>query len=206
MNEPLTEQDRARLKPLLDRLAAVTGRKQRVEHWAPNKRYTLVAEIANTDLVVGNLGSAGFALLNTFSFIEAQSVIDRGVVFQCEEVEVIYSIIGTAAATGTAATIPLAPPDRGNFVDFYVKLHDSGSDRDWQNDWVPGNFFASANLGGLVFGDEAHILVSGGSTVNASVQAARAQDGILSNLGFTAVNTHRFQISLIGCQVPLEGA
>jgi len=191
------------LKPYQERLAALKSRADRIAHWDPNKRYVVDFgfDAAEIPTVAGG-ANANFSQNVAFAFKESQVQIDRGVIFLCEEIEVVYSIAGTSVATGTPATFVVAPPRRSQFVDFYLKSRDTGSDREWQNDWVPGNLFQSANLGGLILGDEGHILVSGGAAVFTSIQVAQAAASPTVT-GLTSIQSHKFKVSLIGCQVPL---
>ena len=204
-DDVLSDDDRARLKPLRDRLAALKNRSNRVGHWAPNKRYVIDFELSNA-AIPDVLAGGGFFNNTEFAFREAQALVDRNAVFLCEEIEVIYSIVGTAVSTDMPATLVLSPPWRGLFFDFYLKLRDSGSDREWQNDWIPGSFFQSANLGGLILGDEGHARVSVGSAVFASLQVAQMEEAALVNTGITDITSHQVKVSLIGCQIPLESA
>ncbi len=203
----LTDEDRAILKPFNERLAALRRRKNRTEHWAPNKRYVIDFEIDNSEVPFFFVNGSRDVTSNTeFAFRDSQTNVDQNSVFQCEEIEVIYSLIGTSEATGLPATFVIPPPWRSLFVDFYLKFHDTGSDREWQNDWVPGDFFQSANLGGLILGDEGHMLVSGGAAIVASLQIAKNSVAALTHSGLSEIVQHQVKISLIGCQVPLEGA
>jgi hypothetical protein len=204
-DDVLSEDDKAALKPLYERLAALKSRPGRVGHWAPNKRYVIDFEIANAEIPETTLFR--YDLNTNFAFRETQTNIDRNVIFLCEEIEVVCSIVGVSVATGTPATFVVSAPWRSQFVDFYLKFRDTGSDREWQNDWIPGNFFQSANLGGLILGDEGHALVSGGSAVVVGLQVARNDDTIVDlTSGLEAIETVQFKVSLIGCQIPLEGA
>lgn len=204
--EVLSEDDKALLRPLYERLTALKARKNRVEHWAPNKRYVIDIVVANDEIPI--LPVAYNYVTNTeFFFTEGQTNIDHGKIFLCEEIECIVSAAGTSVTTDAPATFVLQPPWRSEFLDFYLKGRDTGSDREWFSDWVPGNAFASANLGGLTLGDEAHILISGGASAIMSLQVVRNfADVAEEESGLTDIKSYQFKVSLIGCQIPLEGA
>jgi hypothetical protein len=207
-DDALTDDERAQLESRYARLSALMGRPHREQHWRPNKRYAIELEVPDADIPVagGGNSSNAWAVNTDFAFREGQALVEHGKVFLCEEIEVVYSVAGTSVSTGIPATFVIAAPRRSRVVDFYLKFRDTGSDRDWQNDWVPGNFFQSANLGGFILGDEAHAVVSGGSSVFASLQVAKNNSAGLLITGLENIISHKFMVSLIGCQIPLEGA
>ncbi len=201
----LSDEDKAILRPFYERLSALRSRRNRVEHWAPNKRYSVNIEIPKDE--IPEVTSGHYDTNTDFIFREGQTNIDRNVIFLCEEIEVVFSLVGTSVATGEPATFVVSAPWRSEFIDFYLKFRDTGSDREWQNDWIPANLFQSANLGGLILGDEGHALVSGGSALIVSLQAARTSDFVAElESGLVDIVTCEFKVGFIGCQVPLEGA
>ena len=130
---------------------------------------------------------------------QASAVVDRATRFYVQKVESVLQVVGADSA-GFAATVVIPAPLRERAISLEWKVRDSGSDRDWQNDWLPWCLTLSGNL--HPFGvNGAHAVLSGGSEivldVNAQVVATTT-----AIFGMATVTSWLLSFSFIGVEVP----
>lgn len=155
-------------------------------------RYVVTVELPNT---VGTPPPN-----QRFPTVEGNQLVRAGTVFHCESMGVSYLVRGTAA--GVAVQVNLSQFTRLLLLQARFKVRDTGSDREWQNDWVPMEALLSGNVNALPFG-RGRAVVSGGSSIVVSVDAmSTASAFVLSALGLSAVASHVFKFSFYGKEVP----
>ena len=91
----------------------------------------------------------------------ASAVVDRATRFYVKRIESVLQAVGTNS-DGLAATLVIPPPMRERACTFEYKVRDTGSDRNWQNDWLPYSLTLGGNLRGIGF-KKAHAVLSGGA-------------------------------------------
>jgi hypothetical protein len=136
-----------------------------------------------------------------FSPVERTALARKGTIFYVKELDFTLSVVGTAAVTGGAVTLVIPAPTRDLTVLFEYRIRDTGSDRDWQNKWVPGPVALGANINGLRLGT-AHAVVSGGSEIVISLRAQRALS-TAGDLGLASISSFFFQATLSGVEVKI---
>lgn len=134
---------------------------------------------------------------------QASALVDRATRFYVMEVETVLQAVGTDGTGARAVTLVIPPPMRERAVTFEYKVRDTGSDRNWQNDWLPGSLTLSGNLNGFGFNvnELAHAVVSGGSEIVVDVRAQVTAPNA-AFLGLTAVSRWGLTFSFIGVEVP----
>lgn len=134
-----------------------------------------------------------------FPHFEQVAVARQGTIFYVKGMDVVLSAVGTNPITNTARTTVFSPPQRDAIIKFEYRLRDSGSDREWDNDWVPSSTMLGANVNGMRL-DGAHGVVSGGSEI---VVALRAQ---LLAVGADdtppAITRYILEFNFVGVEVP----
>lgn len=179
---------------------AIAEREAKVEALEKRKRgarnYRLVVDLP----LEGVPADGSFAF---FPPLERTAVVRKGTIFYVKEIEAVLSVVGSEVVTGTSVTRVIAPPLREQCINFKYKIRDTGSDRDWQNDWIPGPALLGANINGLRFGT-AHAAVSGGSEIVVNLQA-QLSDATLALLGMSAISSYFFQFNFNGVEVQAPG-
>jgi len=129
----------------------------------------------------------------------ASAVVDRATRFYVTRIESVLQAVGTNNS-GLSATVVIPPPMRERACTFEYKVRDTGSDRNWQNDWLPYSLTLSGNLHGIGF-KRAHAVLSGGAELVLDVRGqvtAPSADFI----GFTVITRWSLSFSFIGVEVP----
>ncbi len=151
----------------------------------------------------GDTYTAFGLVYNRLPIVTRSFVVRKDTIFVCKGIEFSYAIIGTLLGGTQSATIEVPESVRNLLFDFQVKMRDTGSDRDLQNDWIPSEALFSGNRRGLMFGN-GHVLLSGGSEFSLTVQAG-ANLGTSVSAGITngTATSSILQFSFIGVEVKL---
>lgn len=129
----------------------------------------------------------------------ASAVVDRATRFYVKRIESVFQAVGTNS-DGLAATVVIPPPMRELSCAFEYKVRDTGSDRNWQNDWLPWSLTLSGNLRGIGF-KKAHAVLSGGAEIVLDVRGQVTAKGA-GDFGFSAVTKWSLTFCFIGVEVP----
>lgn len=128
-----------------------------------------------------------------FIYTEDRSAaIAKGTRFFVKTLEMGFQI------TSTGATFNMGPLFMKRFFDFQWRIRDTGTDREWSNDWLPSEFLYSGDVRGLALGRN-HCLVSGGTDLTASVRVTRSKN---PDSLFTSIEAFGLQIGFVGVEVP----
>lgn len=130
---------------------------------------------------------------------QASAVVDRATRFYVKRIESVLQVVGTNNS-GLSATVVIPPPMRERACTFEFKVRDTGSDRNWQNDWLPYSLTLGGNLHGIGF-KKAHAVLSGGAEIVLDVRGQVTASSALF-MGFTAVTKFSLSFSFIGVEVP----
>lgn len=98
------------------------------------------------------------------------------------------------------ATFALGPVFMREFFDFDWRIKDTGSDREWSNDWLPSDFLYSGDMCGLLT-PTAPAIVGGNASIDVSVRVLKSLNSGTGTL-FSTIEKHLLQISFIGVEVP----
>lgn len=146
-----------------------------------------------------------------YEFVSAPFVVDQGTRFYVKQVSCAVIAKGTipgvggAADTEANAVIPAVfrAADYGyGRINFRWKVRSTGSDRDWQNQFLPDWLLQSGSRNGLRFRRAQYCLV-GGSEVTVTVAPVRAtlEEAVTkARLGFVDISTVRFQFAFGGVE------
>ena len=129
----------------------------------------------------------------------ASAVVDRATRFYVKRIESVLQVVGTNSS-GLSATVVIPPPMRERACTFEYKVRDTGSDRNWQNDWLPYSLTLGGNLRGIGF-KKAHAVLSGGAEIVLDVRGQVTAPSA-AFLGFTAVSKWSLSFCFIGVEVP----
>lgn len=142
----------------------------------------------------------------SFAFVEAPTpvvplyidtkaaAVNKGTRFYVHSLEMHYTL------QSTGATFNLGPVLARQFFDFEWKVRDTGSDREWQNTWLPSDFLYSGDFFGLLAGNAA-ALVSGNSNLEVDVRVTKSTNAGSGAL-FASIERHLLQVSFVGVEVP----
>jgi hypothetical protein len=136
-----------------------------------------------------------------FPLVERTALVRKDTIFYVKELEFTLSAVGTGAVTGGSVTRVIPAPSRDSTMRFEYRIRDTGSDRDWQNGWVPGPMSLGANINGLRMG-AAHAAVSGGSEIVISLQAQRGLSTV-GDIGLASISSFFYQATLSGVEVKI---
>jgi hypothetical protein len=120
--------------------------------------------------------------------------INNGTRFFLKELQMGFQV------TSEGATFDLGPSFMRLLFDFEWRIRDTGSDREWSNDWLPSDFLYSGDIRGLDLGKN-HALLSGGSEVIISIRTTKSSAFGTGNL-FDVIEGFNLQIGLVGIEVP----
>lgn len=135
--------------------------------------------------------------------VQEQTVqIKKDTIFFAKSFSQAYTITGTRADVAQAARLTLPATTRLLLLDYNFKIRDTGSDREWQNDWVPGNMLLTGNYNGFRL-REGHALCSPGSEVTIQVDAQSfGNQAFLTKVNI--IQSQELQIVMAGFEVPFK--
>lgn len=181
------------IKSEADFRQALKEREARLEAILKRARPAVYRYVVPVDL--GAVAAPTPPAWTAFPQARGSQVVKKGTTFFVESMEVTYTVSGTDGA-GAAAVINYGAPLRSAFISFQFKVRDTGSDQEWQNDWIPGNLLLTANENVAEFSR----VVSGGSEIIVDVDAV--YNGPSTSLtGLTAVSNHQLKFSFVGREV-----
>ncbi len=122
--------------------------------------------------------------------------IDRNSRFMVRSMEMNYGIVSAGA------TFNMGPAFMNRLFNFDFRVRDTGSDREWSNDWLPSAFLFSGDVQGLRFADN-HAVVSGNSDIEVDVRVNFSENAGTEGL-FDDIEKHLLQISFVGLNLPEE--
>jgi hypothetical protein len=196
---------------LLKLEAEIASRQKKIEQYEQNEvppvlrnyRYVVDFIFPATGDPGAQYGPGGNQF-NRFPMATQAFLVRKDTVFVVKGVEAVYSAVGTITGTAQAATITVPETVRNAIFDYRFKVYDSGSGREWQNDWVPSELLFGGNRRGLQFGN-GHALLSGGSEVIVSVDAGIGSLGVVSFAGLTngSITSNLLKFSFYGVEVKL---
>ncbi len=140
---------------------------------------------------------------------QEQSVtVDSGTVFRCAYVESFLRAIGTDddPYTGNPITVEATLPwkDRLATFDYFWRVRDTGTDREWTDRPQPSLFFGGAYAGPLWL--PRRNILGGGSTIFVEIKPFLS---LVDHVGsfFSAGTIEQFilQVSFVGHEVPEDG-
>ena len=128
--------------------------------------------------------------------------------FYLKAIEIAYTASGpTPVFAGPDISISPTLPNqyRSQVFDFQWKVRDTGSDREWQNDFLPSAMLLSGNKTGLQF-FRGHSFLSGGSEVYVTMGPVFHYNGALGvdlgkYTGLSSIVEANLQVSFIGVGV-----
>lgn len=173
---------------------AIESRKKRIEALEKGPRWRNYKYVANIEFEAD-------ASIRRVSSPDQQAsfVVKKDSYFLVTGLEYAYTVSGTLAENGAAASV-LIPPGY-NLPRFNYKMRDTGSDREWQNDWLPSRLLMTGNLNGLLF-RRGLVKLLGGSEV--FVLASSISVTSSSNItGLAAPKRHQLQFVFNGVEVLL---
>ena len=143
--------------------------------------------------------------------LQRQTVqVKKDTIFYAKSFSHAFSVKGTRSDGFGGPVIqssPITLPEtvRLNLFDYSFKIHDTGSDREWQDNWVPGSVLLTGNYNGLRL-RKGHALCSPGSEISIDVDASTF--GNSENITHvTDITSQQLQIVIAGFEVPFkEGA
>lgn len=158
-----------------------------------NRRYVLDLDLPDVPLVLG--------APQPFPVVEAAVNVNKGTIFYVKSMDVVYSITGTERNTGKSVRFSVPVPRRASYIQFQYRIRDTGSDRGWDNDWIPDATLLGANRNGLIMG-RGHATCSGGSQLVVKVRAQSLLSVFsLTDLGLSSVTLQSLKFSFIGVEV-----
>lgn len=190
MMDAMHEAQVARLSRLLDlRKAELDALEQQVDLTRrKNRRY-------NIDINVPFFDDNVDATDEPLAVLSQAITVASGTRFFCKSIEQSVSIVSEGAA------FALGPIAAGFYLGFEWKVRDTGSDRAWQNRWLPQEMLYSGDVRGLQFGDS-HAVVSGGADIIAEIKVFRSINGPTGAALFDVVEGFVLQMSFAGIEVP----
>lgn len=146
-----------------------------------------------------------------YDMLTAPFVVDQGTRFYVKQISFALIAVGTLPGVGggpsmSANVVVPAIMRAVNYgygaVNFSWKVRSTGSDRDWQNQFLPDWLLLSGSRNGLRFRRGQYCLV-GGSEVSVTVAPTRMKlaTAVVAATGLTTVNTLRFQFVFGGVEV-----
>lgn len=189
----------AQLDALDASIAARQAEVERLEQdYAPtekNFRYNLTLEIPFEPLGV-------FDAVPRLE-VSKSFVVKKDTRFYVKSLEYAVTIQGTYGAfpDQVAAVVTLPPAIAQFLVQFLWKVRDTGSDREWQNGYLPTGMLGSTHVNGFRFG-RGHAVLSGGSEVILTLGVQFASDAFGLIFGISDVRAVQIQFHFVGVEVP----
>lgn len=139
-------------------------------------------------------------VLTVFPLQQRTVQVKKDTIFYVKSFTQAYTITGTRDDPGAQPARLTLPRTIVPIVFRYdFKISDTGSDMEWQNDWVPGDVLLTGNYNGFRL-RRGHRLCSPGAEVNIQVQASTY--GNLSEItGIKDVTKQELQIVMAGFEV-----
>lgn len=144
-----------------------------------------------------------FLTVTNFPLQRKTVQVAKNTVFYVKSMAQAYTITGTRNdETAQSALLTIPASQMPLIFDFKFKINDTGSDMEWQNDWVPGQALLTGNYNSFRF-RKGHRPCSPGAEVTIQVQA-RSFGNLSSVTGLSEIKNQRLQIVLAGFEVPFK--
>ena len=129
---------------------------------------------------------------------ETSTMVKKDTKFFCTHLECATYAVGVFQ--GTQLTLALRPWLRRDYLQFDWKVRDTGSDRSWQNDFLPMGLLKTNQVNSLVLGTPT--VLSGGTEVfvEYKIKAMNLPQFSLDRL-FTEIKRFTIQMSFCGYEV-----
>lgn len=180
----------------------IAERERLIAHY---EKFGLLPDEANFSYVFNfNYGGMANNQLTTTRYdVQQQTVqVKKDTIFYVKSIGQSYTVVGKRLDLAQTARLTLAETVRLQMFDFKFKIRDTGSDREWQNDWVPGQLLFTGNYNSFRM-REGHALCSPGSEVTIQVDAQ-----CFGNPTFQSqvenITSQQLQIVLSGFEVPYK--
>ena len=132
-------------------------------------------------------------------------IVKKDTRFYVKSIEFAFTVQGTILDPLLLVPIPgsltLPPLIMAQVYQFKWKVRDTGSDRDWQDDFLPWTMLCSTHQSGFRFG-RGHVELSGGSQVSVTVGTTFLDDAFAPLFGLTDITSVGLQFDFVGVEVP----
>lgn len=129
--------------------------------------------------------------------------VKKDTIFYVKSLSQAYTITGTRDdETGQPARITLPRTVVPLVFRYDFKISDTGSDMEWQSDWLPGDVLLTGNYNSFRL-RRGHRLCSPGAEINIQVQAS-TYGNITEITGVKDITSQQLQIVLAGFEVPYK--
>jgi len=131
-------------------------------------------------------------------------VTKKGTRFYVRSIEFAFTVQGTVSSDmgPVPVTLGLAPAAMSTIFQFGWKVRDTGSDREWQDDFLPWSMLCSTHINGFRLG-RGHCELSGGSQVLTTVGVTYSNIALGTFLvGLASLTSAQLQFNYVGVEVP----
>lgn len=136
-----------------------------------------------------------------FPIVSKAVTVSKDTSFRVKSIGQSFSVVGDrqiGVSETIQATLNLSQYRRLRLFDYQLKISDTGSDREWQNDWIPAGVLLSGNLNEFQM-REGHCFVSPASEISVQV---RARFYSAEGSGLASISGIGLQIHLVGWETP----
>lgn len=126
--------------------------------------------------------------------------VKKNTIFKMKSMSQAYTVNGTRETIEQEATFALPQTARILFFNYLFKMHDTGSDRELQDDWVPGALLLSGNYNDMRL-RKGHAFFSPGAEITIQVDASAGPNDPAVT-GLAEVTGQQLQIVLSGFEIP----
>jgi len=157
---------------------------------AHNYRYVLDLDIPFQELPLGE----------TPLSYQTSTTVKKDTKFFCTHLECAVYATGTARNSPTQLSLAIRPYRRVGFIQFEWAIRDTGSDRSWQNNYLPMGLLKTNRLSSLELGTNS--VLSGGSEIFLDVNVQSLQLPVDQLVGvFSEIKKFAIQVSFCGYEV-----
>ena len=160
------------------------GRKATYE--ARNYRYVLDLEIPFQEITSAH-APLSFGISST---------VKKDTKFFCTHMECATYAVGVAG--GTQLTLAIRPWIRRDYLQFDWQVRDTGSDRSWQNNFLPMGLLKTNRVNSLVLGTPT--ILSGGAEIFVDYKVKSMSFPVFQSV-FESIKKYTVQLSLCGYEV-----
>lgn len=163
---------------------------------AHNYRYVLDLDIPFQELPIDSRSNPTGTPLS----YQTSTTVKKDTKFFCTHLECAVYATGTARNSPTQLSLAIRPYLRANFIQFEWAIRDTGSDRSWQNNYLPMGLLKTNRLNSLELGTNS--VLSGGSEIflDVNVQSMRLPTDQLVGV-FSEIKKFSIQVSFCGYEV-----
>jgi hypothetical protein len=188
------ERIEASIKQAEEKLALLMKGRE-VNYKARNQRYVLDLDIPFQAVNFFLPAPSPLVTRDPLAF-ETSTTIKRDTKFFCTHMECATYALGSRY--GQQYTQAIRPYERPDLFVFEWMIRDTGSDRSWQNEFLPDALLMTNRLNPLMMGTPT--VISGGSEVFLNLNVQRMRTPIIGDV-LTEIKNFSVQISLCGYEV-----